>query len=262
MEYEFFIDLFFLADLLFNLQSLFLTAFLIRRNISIKRLLVGAIIGSIWNCFIVVYPVLPPYAEILFTTLGIGSIMTASVFSIFTLSEIVKADMALFTASAVVGGAVSFLREHLWLTDWESMVLVGIICLCCGSFFRQSMQERAVGKERYQVWLYYCGRKKEFLGLADSGNRLRTPESGKPVSIVAQSDCVGFCDHVSGGFYIPYRAVGTREGVLFAMTFEKMEIWKDGEQMVIDCPVVAITKEQLSADNTFSILLPEEYIRG
>lgn len=262
MEYEFYIDLFFLTDLMFNLMSLFLSAFFLRRSVSLRRLGVGAAIGSLWNCFLVLCPIFPMSLEIMVTVVGVGSLMTAAAFSLHSPGAVLQADAALLAASALIGGAASLFREHLWLTDWEAMALTGIVCLGGGCFFRQSMREREIGKERYPVWLYYRGQKKEFLGLADSGNRLCVPETGKPVSLIAQKDCAGFCDRVSGGFYVPYRAVGTSDGLLFAVTFEKMEIWKDGTQVVIENPVVAITKEPLSVDGAFSMLIPETYIRG
>lgn len=262
MEYEFFIDLFFLTDLIFNLMSLFLTALFLRRRISFCRLGLGAAIGSLWNCFLVLCPVFPGGLEILLTVIGIGSLMTATAYSLRVPKTILQADTALLAASAVVGGAAGFCREHLWLTDWEAMALTGIVCMGCGCFFQHTMREREIGKERYPVWLYYRGKKKEFLGLVDSGNRLCVPETGKPVSLISQKDCTGFCERVSGGFYVPYRAVGTRDGLLFAIIFEKMEIWKDGAQITIESPVVAVTKEPLSVDDAFSILIPETYIRG
>ena len=122
------------------------------------------------------------------------------------------------------------------------------------------MKGQKVGTERYEVTLYFNGRQRKFTGLADSGNRLKVPESGKPVSLVSYQDCAGFCDKVSGGFFIPYRAVGTGHGLLFAITFEKMEIRKSGTCIKIENPVVAITKEPLSSSGDFNMILPEEYV--
>lgn len=77
--------------------------------------------------------------------------------------------------------------------------------------------------------LFYRGEQREFKALADSGNRLREPVSGRPVSVVYVGDLKGFCDSVDGVVYIPYRAVGTRAGLLPAVIFEKMEIvWEKG----------------------------------
>ena len=117
-----------------------------------------------------------------------------------------------------------------------------------------------IGDDRYQVSLYYKGREKHFLALADSGNRLRVPESKQPVSLISYKDCIGFCEEVSGGFYIPYHAVGTEKGLLFAMQFERMEIKKNGRTKIIEHPAVAIVKERLSVKGDFSMILPEAYV--
>ena len=78
--------------------------------------------------------------------------------------------------------------------------------------------------------------------------------------MISYDDCRGFCELVYGGIFIPYRAVGTDHGLLFAITFEKMEIEKNGICKTIENPVVAITKEPLSSGGDFNMLLPEEYV--
>ena len=70
-----------------------------------------------------------------------------------------------------------------------------------------------------------------------SGNRLREPVSGKPVSVVYIGDLKGFCDSVDGVVHIPYRAVGTRAGLLPAVIFEKMEIVWEKRTVEIQRPV-------------------------
>lgn len=178
-----------------------------------------------------------------------------------TVWELLKAVFSFLLSSVLVSGVMEFLRESFWLTDLESLFFLGILCLGVGYFCHELMQERPIGTERYHVKLYYHGACRDFLALADSGNRLHVPETGKPVSLVAYEDCKGFCDRVNAGFYIPYRAVGTEQGVLFAMILEKMEIMKDGTTQIVENPVVAISKERLCGDGSFSMLLPEEYIR-
>lgn len=81
-----------------------------------------------------------------------------------------------------------------------------------GLFFKRALREKERGRERFLVRLFYRGGQREFKALADSGNRLREPVSGKPVSVVYAGDLKGFCDSVDGVVYIPYRAVGTRAG--------------------------------------------------
>lgn len=261
MKYEFYIDLFFFTDLFLNVLSLILVGFFLRRRLVWSRVLMAAAGGSVWNCLLIVFPIFSRYTELFITVFVIGSLMCFFTFRCRTVSELLKGDMSLLTASVFVVGIMDFLRENFWLSDLEAIALLGILCFGGGYFFRQLMQERAIGAERYHVKLYYQGACREFLALADSGNRLHVPGTGKPVSLAAYEDCKGFCDRVSAGFYIPYRAVGTDQGLLFAVVLEKMEIMKDGRTIIVENPVVAVSKERLCTDASFSMLLPEEYIR-
>lgn len=258
LEYEFYIDVFFLTDFFLNLLSLFLTAAFLRKSARLMRLIFAAVLGSFWNCFLVVFPVLTPTIELAATVFVVGSVMVKIAFSPQRMK--MRAVAALLGAAAMVNGCLDFSKEHFYLSDWESLVFTGLLCLAGERLLRELLKKRGIGAERYHVRLHYKGKTREFSGLADSGNRLHVPGTGMPVSVISYKDCTGFCESVSGGFYIPYRAVGTREGVLFAMLFEKMEIIKDGKIRIIEKPAVAIVKEPLSVKGEFSMILPEEYV--
>ena len=257
VKYEFYIDLFFLTDFFLNLLSLFLTAVLMRRTIQLARLCASAAVGSLWNCFLVLVPVFSPGVELALTIFGVGSFMGMIAFGSRKLLQI---NAVLLISSALLGGCLSFSREHFHLSDWECLVFAGLVSGAAGILLQRNLKARAIGRERFEVRLYYRGKTREFIALADSGNRLRVPETGKPVSLISYQDCAGFCESISGGFFIPYRAVGTERGVLFAITFEKMEIKKNGTCITIENPAVAITREPLSSDGDFTMLLPEEYV--
>ena len=264
MQYEFYIDVFFLIDFYFNLLSLFLTAACIHRTCSVVRLCLAAAAGSFWNCILILFPILPFGAELLVTITVIGgAILMIAFCGIRTdgISHLLKAEVCLVVSAGLVNGCYSFVCQQYYLETEEGLIASGLICVLLERFLRQWMLKRErIGKDRYHVSLYYRGKEKTFRALADSGNRLCVPGSGKPVSLISYEDCVGFCEKVSGGFYIPYHAVGTENGMLFALQFEKMEIKKNGRVMTVECPVVAIVKERLSVNGDFSMILPEVYV--
>ena len=92
------------------------------------------------------------------------------------------------------------------------------------------------------------GQRKGIYGSRDSGNRLREPVTGKPVSVISYEDCRGFCDTLSAVFCIPYRSVGKEQGMLTGIVFERMEIFRDSGVLTVEKPVVAVAREPLSAD--------------
>lgn len=260
LEYVFYLDLFFLHVFFLNLLSLTLTGSLGRMEGTPGRILAAAAAGSLWNCILFLFPVLPAPVEVLLTVFFMGSVMTSFSFSLGTAREILVGDGLLAASVFFTGGILGFLKENFWLTDLEGIWALAAMSLGGCVFFRHVLKEKARGSERYSVWLTYRGSRKEFLALADSGNRLREPVTGKPVSVIGVESCRGFCEMVSGIFMIPYRAVGTGDGMLPGIVFEKMEIRKGGRLLEIEKPIVAVSKEPLSGSGDFSMLIPEEFI--
>ena len=221
----------------------------------------AAVIGSMWNCAVLIWPMRSVLAELVLTVFGVGSLMAAVAFDQgCRIHKLLLADMALCASTALLAGGMSFVRDRCFLTDWECLAAAGLLTAAAGIFVQNMLRPEEIGALRLHVRLYYRGEAREFTALADSGNRLFVPETGKPVSLISWRDCIGFCDRISGGFFIPYRAVGTNRGLLFAITFEKMEIEKNGMCITIEKPAVAIVKETLSSNGDFNMIIPEEYV--
>ena len=99
--------------------------------------------------------------------------------------------------------------------------------------------------------------------MADSGNRLVEPMTGKPVSIIAAVDAKEFLGEKAGVLMIPYRAVGTENGMLPGVLFDRMEvISKECGSIWIERPIVAISKEPLFFGKDFTMILPECLVSG
>lgn len=260
LEYEFYIDLFFLKDFFLNLLALLLAASMGRMKGKAKRLFIASAAGSAWSCAVLFLPGMPLWAELFLTVFLVGSFMTAFSFSLRRAKEILKADALLVVSVLLTGGFLMFLREYFWLSGPESVTVLAIVTAGGCFLFKGMLAEKERGRERILVWLYYRGKKREFLALVDSGNRLREPVSGKPVSVISFEDCKDFCDRISSVLYVPFRSVGVKEGVLPGIIFEKMEIYRGGRLFEIERPIVAVTKEPLSGNREFTMLLPEEFI--
>lgn len=257
MIYEIYVDVLFLVDFLCSLLALSLTAKMLKRKLSLRRAVPAAALGGLWSCLLTVYPVFPVFAEVVFTALFAGSVMAAFTFQLKDLKAILKADGMLLASCVAMGGALMSLKQFLYLKDWEALFCLGAVYFAVGILVEIWTSEKEKGQERYQVRLYYRGKMKCFLALCDSGNRLREPVSQKPVSVIAYEDCKGFCDKVVSPIFIPFRAVGTESGLLTGLIFEKMEILNGEEWLVIDRPIVAVSKETLSDSRDFTMLLPE-----
>lgn len=260
MEYEVYIDVFFLTEFFRNLLVLFLAAIMGQREIRIFRLCLAAALGSFWSLWAVFLVQIPVAVRLFGTVTLIAAVMNVLAFTLKNPAEIVRANGILLAASGFLGGGLLIFGQFTSLSSWESLFGMAAVCGAFGLFLEGIFKKKAIGKERYVVRLYYRGKKKDFLALADSGNRLREPVSGRPVSVICYEDCKNFCDRLTSVIYIPYRAVGTERGMLPGIIFEKMEIVAGKECIKIEKPIVAVAKEPLSGNGDFNMLLPEELL--
>lgn len=68
MEYEFYLDLFFLWVFFLDLLALYLASCLGRMPMRVPGFLAAAAAGSVCNCVLAVFPVLPAAAELFLAT--------------------------------------------------------------------------------------------------------------------------------------------------------------------------------------------------
>lgn len=259
-RYEFYIDLFFLTDFYLNTLALGLTAFMGRKPVQIRRIFLAAAFGSLFNCALEVYPLSSAALELFLAAVPCGSMMTSIAFFIKKPRELVLTSALLLLSSVILGGGFLFLKQSLGCSDGECLLLLGAFGAGTMLFFWDARREHARGRKRYPVRLCHQGKCLEFLALADSGNRLREPGSGKPVSIVFENDLEGLADAVPGILYIPFRSVGTDRGMLTGRVFERMEIVTEEGVRIVEKPIVAAAKEPLTTNGDFSMLLPETLI--
>ena len=66
----------------------------------------------------------------------------------------------------------------------------------------------------YRVEIDCGGRKKELTALLDTGNHLKDPISGKPVSIVSASEAGDLFQGQVGVRLVPFKTVGCKDGLL------------------------------------------------
>ena len=260
MDFIWYADVFFLTELLRNYFLLCLTAAFEKRNPFRLRLILAAAAGSCGSILFLLIPALRRPVCIPAAAAALGSLMVFLAFPINGKRAAVRLLGFLFASAAVMSGGLSFFRQFFYLTELESLLCMGAVMAGLAAFFWAGAQSRRLGTLRYPVRLYYRGKEKEFMALADSGNRLREPVTGKPVSVISYEDCRGFCDTLSAVFCIPYRSVGKEQGMLTGIVFERMEIFRDSGVLTVEKPVVAVAREPLSADGSFTMLLPEELV--
>ena len=106
------------------------------------------------------------------------------------------------------------------------------------------------------VELYLGSKKYQIKGMIDTGNGLRDPISGTPVSILDRHTARKLFgeEHLKDVRYIPYQSIGKKAGVLPAVQLERMCILKDTECWV-EKPLIASSEETISKGGEYEMIL-------
>lgn len=268
MEYEWYADLFFLEEVYRDVLILWLAAVLMRRRSAVLRFLGAGIAGGLCSTGIVYLELMgrcPVGRQMVSTGVWeVGKLLVTGLFMVWiafpgnAFANRGKELGVLVLSAGILQSGLAILRERCFLTGWKSLMFMGFFCAGVRFFAAALVRRPMVGKTRYRVRLFLNEKSKEFMAMADSGNRLVEPVTGKPVSIIAAADAKEFFGERVGVIMIPYRAVGTKNGMMPGVLFNRMEIMSgESGSIRIERPIVAISKEPLFFGKDFTMILPE-----
>lgn len=256
--YAVYIDVFLVQNVLMDLQLLLLTQLLLKEKIIFPRLLAASLVGGAAAVIILlsgmgfgityVLTVLaldmvmilicmrkPTKSGLMFRKLVMGVIyLHGMVFAYGKLMEcacrLVGERMAQILVTGVIAGIVIFMLAY-----------------------RRLVESRHI----YEVTLTEEGENVVCRALFDTGNLLTDPVSGKPVSVVEETDLMkGWLDKYPQKYkIIPYQSVGKERGILEGIVVDELVIQKEQEQVVKKGAVVAFYKGKLSKDGDFQMIL-------
>lgn len=298
MEFEIYIDTYFLLNFFFDFFLLLFLKGIEKKEAKWKNLMLAAGIGAIMACLIFWVP------NIIFfflLYLASSSIMLWIAFGYEGKKAFILSTIKLYGISFFLGGAIVFFRSHLdnayvynrkyvnhktdsnfgFGTIFILFALSGIILLCICHILKKEQQEQ---KKLYKVKLYYEGKSIETIGLMDTGNFLKEPITNKPVIIIEeeiiheliQSEFYYYIkqiaafqtsleetipdEYVSKVKMIPYHSIGTKRGLMPALILEQVILIKGNYKKINHHIVAAIYYGELSKQNKYHVILHEELI--
>lgn len=276
MHYEIYIDVVFLTNLLMDYILLRVIGMIFRCGKSRLRMLFGAVVGAAFSCCILCI-----HSEIFLPALillhgGCAAGMLVVGCGLKKGSLLLKAVLTLYLAAFLCGG--------LWeVADVRNLtiqifILLGIgtwLFLTAWSCLADSL--RIQMRSIYPVTLSYRGKNYTYYGFYDSGNLLMDPVNQKPVSIGNQEilyeilpqetaeqlrnlrerpeklydrEISGLQPHL-----IPFQSIGRKQGVILAVTLEKLCIQTPSEVVQIENPVFAFDFGTSAFGKEYEILL-------
>lgn len=275
MYYEFYLDVYFLENLMMNYFILRMTGRITARSISRCRTTAAAALGAVWACVMVILPIHRfIFLSIVMSFLS-GIAMVCAGFGLHGRYTVMRTVTVFYLLVLLLGGIWQLLERYFPVRFPVSM-LAGYGIVRAGYRFWYRIKNRV--QFLYEVTITAGGRTVSMKGLLDSGNQLIMPGTGKPVQVVEfeavrtllsreeteELECMMKLETVekpTGRFtYIPYHSIGREQGILPVMILDSVRI-KHGENMWDTKGVAAaISKTAVSCRGEYQMILHPQII--
>ncbi|QOV20233.1 sigma-E processing peptidase SpoIIGA [Blautia liquoris] len=277
MYYEFYLDVYFLENLVMNYALLRITNKLLGCSATHLRSLLSAAVSSAASvCIILLYR----YSMIstILVSVAANTLMVRFGCKIKDGKLLVRGICLFYTGSAGMGMLFSNLRRMTGATGVRAFVVTTAAAYCCISLVSWICNRLKRKQQRIcDVTLFQGGREIHLRGLYDTGNMLWDTTLQSYVSVIdivpvkellseeAAEELAKFCQKdicdkpelllTLKPHYIPYKCVGCEMGLLPAVVLDTMYLKQNGVQKVITHPVIAVDKTYSSSLRSYQMIL-------
>lgn len=267
MVVEVYLDVIVLVNLIVNYLLLNIVRKLLNSPPKRIRCLAGAVLGVLGVCLMVCLPIHKNFVNLLPVHMVTSTLMVKVGCKIKNVRMLIKGVFILYATAFIGGGMFYALYQSPTSLHLCTFLFFGIcfyaLFLCIHFIMKKWKREQ---NHYMDVTLYANEKSKKVRGLYDTGNRLKDSLSGKPVTVVEawvlrelyETDI----EYIAAlkPHYIAYCAVGTKNGVLLAVTIEKMMVKKEDQTIIISKPVLALSEENISFTQHYQLILNPDLI--
>lgn len=224
-----YLDYIFIINFLFDALLLLSVATILRRNISLKKILLGALIGgiSIFTLFIKINNL-----ELFLFKIIISILMILTTFSFKNIKYTIKNLSYLYMSSMILGGTLYFFNiqfsyKQEGLIFYHNGLGVNLIFLILFSpiiiytYIRQAKELKNTYSKYYKVNVKYKNKEFKLNGFLDTGNKLVDPITNYPIVIVEES----YFKDIENFMMVPYNTI-SGNGLMKCIIPEEIEINK------------------------------------
>lgn len=252
MYYELYIDEIFLENLLLDFLLLLLTGLGGKFAIRWRKLFLSAFCGSLTGCMFVVFH-MTNGVVLLLGQVGISVFMVKWGFSITEKKRLGRGLLFFYGTAFLLGGILETLHSRITLPVILSGTF-GALLLCVMLRVRDKWKNET--QNLCRVTLVWNGMQKELYGFRDTGNQLRDPYFGKPVTVVEYSAVKELFNQKIKVLWIPYHSVGSPRGWMPGVQLDYFLLHQEEGEKRIEHPIVAISKETISTKGNYQMILP------
>lgn len=294
---DIYIDVIILENIIINFLILYVTSRFVKIFVPTYRLLIGAVIGTVYVVFLLLIPSIDFYYSAIAKFLLSLVIVEATFFS-KKIREFIKLLVCFYISTFMfaggafaiiyVSGRGGFVRNGVYYMFGQSNGLIMLLAVffigIAVKAFYEIIQSRSLkGKMFVPVNIKLNDKSLNLKGLVDTGNSLHDPISNLPV-VVAELDClkeilpVSISDALSkpiGNNFdniaevfsecewdlrvrlVPFNSLGKENGMLIGFKPDRVFVGEDHKEMLA---IVCIYSRRLSHNNSYTALLSPDLV--
>lgn len=255
MYYELYVDVLFLVNFMMDYILLLIVKKMLKCSATHGNICLGALLGSLLTCVVVILPI--PYAFLKFVLfhMFVNTCMIRVGLKIKTIPSFVKALIMLYIGGFLLGGIMEYFSQYVRMGSLFLVIAIVSYYMVLGIWRFISYIQRW-NQSRCKVDLYLNDKVYQVKALIDTGNSLRDPISGQPVSVLERKIAKKLLEEKDekNFRYVPYRTIGKSEGVLPIFRVDRMCVHRDTDCWV-DMPLLGISEEKFSAEGEYEMIL-------
>ncbi|MBQ8804662.1 MAG: sigma-E processing peptidase SpoIIGA [Tyzzerella sp.] len=255
MYYELYVDVLFLVNFTMDYLLLLLVRRSLKCNATHGNVFLGAIIGSLLTCIVIILPIPNAFLEFILFHALVNTCMIRVGLKIKTIRSFLKAMIMLYIGAFFMGGILEYFHQYVRIGSLFLLLAAFGYYVTLGIWNFMSRIHRW-NQYHCKVELYLGEKKVEAAGLIDTGNGLCDPFTGRPVSILDRETARKLLgEEVQEGLrFIPYQSIGKKEGVLPIFSIDRMCVLRE-EACWFERPLIGISEERISAGGEYEMIL-------
>ena len=268
MEQDIYLDVYFSFNFLMDFFVLFLTGIIIKNNKKIYRTIVSAIIGATYATIVMITEGMEIYQKsigedltkllkIVLTYVVIVYVMELIAYGKYNAVTMTRNMIIIYIITFILSGAVNayYCENRVdGINVTKTILFVFFIEIFLVVLVKRSQKDVSI-TSLYQVTLLVDGNRINVIGLADTGNSLTEPITGKPVSVIQAEELKKIPDKI---LLVPYNSVGKERGLMRAFVADNMIV----NGRTVEKPIIGIHKGSFGGNNRYQLILHPKILKG
>lgn len=267
MLYEIYIDSIFLINFILNIFLLTLTAKTLNRTATRRRIIAISAVGALGYCIILCLP-LSYSGKILIGLIPVSVGMAKLTFNTKGVRGIIRETGYLFVYAFLLGGVMLFLLKRFSFLNRHSgkiWCVLGVAYIIYSTLDYVGKKHRSRKANPFCKVFIPCGDKEVVItALIDTGNGLKEPVTGKPVSILEEKiwEQLKPLMREEKLKVIPYHSVGNSHGMMEGYELPGLIVEQEAQKVCYEKVIVGVCQGQISSGKRYQMILHPELLEN